>query len=256
MIHLVNKSWVLYGPDNMENNCGLKTCYAEDDKFEIGVDEAGRGPMFGPVYVAAVVLPKGEKFAELHADLKDSKRFTSKKKIEKIAERIKETAIAWSVKSASHEVIDKINIRQAVLKSMHAAISECLKIVPSCSTRLLIDGNDFPPYMSMDMDPSGNGAGMLTQVPHVTIEGGDNKYTAIAAASILAKVDRDAFIDDLCEKNSYLKEHYKIHTNKGYGTMHHLAGIKVHGISPWHRKSYGICKKYSETSSEIEEEEE
>jgi ribonuclease HII len=232
--------------ETMENNCGLKISYTDDEKFEIGVDEAGRGPMFGPVYVAAVILPKGAEFAEIHDDLKDSKRFTSKKKIEKLAARIKETAIAWSVKSASHEVIDKINIRQAVLKSMHAAISDSIKNVPQHAVRLLIDGNDFPPYMTMSMDPSGNGAGMLTQVPHVTIEGGDNKYTAIAAASILAKVDRDAFIDDLCEKHNYLKDHYKIHTNKGYGTMHHMAGIRAHGISPWHRKSYGLCKKYAE----------
>ena len=81
-----------------------------------------------------------------------------------------------------------------------------------------------------------------TQIPHLCIEGGDNIYTCIAAASILAKVARDKYVTELCEKYPDLKERYSIHTNKGYGTKKHMDGIKEHGITQWHRQSYGICQ--------------
>jgi ribonuclease HII len=76
------------------------------------------------------------------------------------------------------------------------------------------------------------------------VEGGDNKYSCIAAASILAKVARDAYIDDLCKENPELVSHYSLDTNKGYGSKKHLDGIKEHGITIWHRRSFGICKEY------------
>ena len=102
---------------------------------------------------------------------------------------------------------------------------------------LLVDGNDFKPYMRYEND-------MFLPVEHQCIEGGDNKYCAIAAASILAKTERDKYIQELCEENPDLKEKYGIHKNKGYGTKEHLVGISNHGISKWHRKTYGICKMY------------
>jgi len=85
----------------------------------------------------------------------------------------------------------------------------------------------------------------LKQIPHVCIEGGDNKYCAIAAASILAKVERDNYIKELTNENPDLKEKYGIDKNKGYGTREHLMGISNHGISKWHRKTYGVCKFYT-----------
>ena len=102
---------------------------------------------------------------------------------------------------------------------------------------LLVDGNDFKPFVIVKNNS-------LEQVPHICIEGGDNKYSSIAAASILAKVARDEYIDELCNNHSYLQEKYDLHNNKGYGTKKHMDGIRQYGISEWHRKSFGICKDF------------
>ena len=222
----------------MTTKRGLKI-YRDENKdiYEIGIDEAGRGPMFGRVYVAAVILPKENEIFS-HEELRDSKKFTSLKKLNKTADYIKENAIAWSVTYKDEKVIDKINIRQATLEGMHDSISN---IIDTFRERnkfcLLVDGNDFKPYMTTKY-------GSIDYIPHTCYEGGDNKFTAIAAASILAKTARDNYILDLCEKNPDLKEKYSIDTNKGYGTAKHMEGIKKYGITEWHRKSYGICKNF------------
>ena len=213
--------------------------------FEIGVDEAGRGPLFGRVYTAAVVLPKDDSFD--HSRVKDSKKFNSKKKIEEAADYVKENAIAWYVSFEDEKVIDEINILQATQRSMHSSILETRKQVigkmkdngSNYKIELLIDGNYFNPITILNKTTS-----KIETIPYTTIEGGDNKYTAIAAASILAKVERDKYIDDLCEKNPTLSEYYGIDSNKGYGAKKHLDGIKEHGITIWHRRSFGICKNY------------
>lgn len=210
--------------------------YNEDENiFEIGVDEAGRGPLFGRVYTAAVILPKDENFE--YDKLKDSKKFHSEKKILEVADYIKKNALAWSVTYNDEIIIDKINIRQAVLDSMHHSIKNVLEQSSQNNHMLIIDGNDFKPYMIYKDD-------LYEQIPHKCIEGGDNKFCSIAAASILAKVERDKYICELCEENPELKERYNIHKNKGYGTKHHIDGIKEFGISKWHRKTYGLCKDY------------
>ena len=213
--------------------------------LEIGIDEAGRGPLFGRIYTAAVILPKDEVFE--YDKMKDSKKFSSSKKILEVAEHIKTHALAWSVTYNDETVVDKINIRQAVLSSMHSSIKNVIDTTSSSGDGnenknkseyfLLVDGNDFKPYMRFHDDE-------FTPVKHVCIEGGDNKYCAIAAASILAKTERDKYIEELCEEYPELKDKYSIHKNKGYGTKLHLDGIKEYGISKWHRKSYGICKDY------------
>ena len=219
----------------------LQTCFDEfSNTYEIGVDEVGRGPLFGRVYTAAVVLPKDSTVFE-HSMMKDSKRFHSKRKIEAVADYIKKNAIAWSVSYEEAEVVDSINILQATQKSMHSSIKETMKKLPVCSkVQLLIDGNYFKPYTVINKE-----RGMIEEVPYVCIEGGDNKYTAIAAASILAKVTRDAYIEELCLQNPELNEKYGIAGNKGYGSKQHLEGIKTHGITIWHRRSFGICKSYN-----------
>ena len=206
----------------------------ESDKMEIGIDEAGRGPLFGRVYTAGVILPKNEEFK--YELLKDSKKFHSEKKINEVASYIKENALAWDVSWEDEEMIDKINIRQSVLKSMHKNIKNIME--ENKEYFLLVDGNDFKPYMKYENEE-------LKQIPHVCIEGGDNKYCAIAAASILAKVERDNYIKELTNENPDLKEKYGIDKNKGYGTREHLMGISNHGISKWHRKTYGVCKFYT-----------
>ena len=216
----------------------LTKFYNEDSEvLEIGIDEAGRGPLFGRIYTAAVILPKDEVFE--YDKMKDSKKFSSSKKILEVAEHIKTHALEWSVTYNDETVVDKINIRQAVLSSMHSSIKNVIDMESKNKNEyfLLIDGNDFKPYMRFHDDE-------FRQVKHVCIEGGDNKYCAIAAASILAKTERDKYIEELCEENPELKERYSIHKNKGYGTKLHLDGIKEYGISKWHRKSYGICKDY------------
>ena len=204
------------------------------DKLEIGIDEAGRGPLFGRVYTAAVILPKDEEFK--YEWLKDSKKFSSEKKIVEVANYIKENTLAWNVTYNDEKNIDKINIRQSVLSSMHDSVRGVMKDKEK-EYFLLVDGNDFKPYMRYEND-------MFLPVEHQCIEGGDNKYCAIAAASILAKTERDKYIQELCEENPDLKEKYGIHKNKGYCTKEHLVGISNHGISKWHRKTYGICKMY------------
>jgi ribonuclease HII len=211
----------------------LDICYNNDDCIEIGVDEVGRGPMFGRVYTAAVVLPKDNSFD--HSKMKDSKKFHSKKKIKEVSDYIKTNAIHWSIKWEDEKVIDEINIRNATHSAMHKAIKEIYNV--GKDTLLLIDGNDFKPFVIFNKTH-------LEQVPHITIEGGDNKYSSIAAASILAKVARDEYIQELCKEYPDLIEKYDLEKNKGYGTKKHMDGIRNYGITEWHRKTFGICKNY------------
>jgi ribonuclease HII len=222
----------------------LKTCLFEDKAIcEIGIDEAGRGPLFGRVYTAAVILPKDDAFD--HSKMKDSKLFHSKKKIEEVAEYIKQNAIAWAVTYEDEKVIDEINILQATQKSMHKSITAAYmmaaekKALIGGNVHLLVDGNYFNTYTKYNKVRK-----MVEPLPHTCIEGGDNKYTCIAAASILAKVSRDQYISALCEENPELIEKYGINSNKGYGAKKHIAGIKEHGITIWHRRTFGICKNY------------
>lgn len=229
----------------------LKTCYYEDSNiYEIGIDEAGRGPLFGRVYAGAVVLPKNVELFN-HSLMKDSKKFTSKKKIDEVAEYIKENAIAWAVAYEDEKVIDDINILQATQSAMHKAILEVKKQMHSKniisnndndnnSLFLLVDGNYFKPVTIMNTKTN-----KFESIKFTTVEGGDNKYTAIAAASILAKVERDNYIDELCKNNPELVTNYGIDTNKGYGAKKHIEGIKQHGISIWHRRTFGICKDFA-----------
>ena len=211
--------------------------------FEIGVDEAGRGPLFGRVYTAAVILPKDTSFD--HSKMKDSKKFHSKKKILEVAEYIKANAIAWSVTFETETVIDDINILQATQKSMHHSIVETMKhqfnILGKREYQLLIDGNYFKAFTKeKDLNPDP----FCYKYNSICVERGDNTYSAIAAASILAKVSRDQYIEELCQENPELIEKYGIDSNKGYGAKRHIDGIKEHGITIWHRRTFGICSTF------------
>ena len=214
----------------------------ESNQLEIGIDEVGRGPMFGRVYSAVVILPKNPEFK--YELLKDSKKFTSEKKICEVAEYIKQNAVAWSVSWEDEKVIDSINIRNATHLAMHKAITNITNSTEYKDKNLghqfylLVDGNDFKPYTYFN-----NISNSIQQIDHITIEGGDNKYCSIAAASILAKVERDKYIKSLCGCYSKLDEYYGLERNKGYGTAKHMEGIKKYGISIWHRKTYGCCKE-------------
>lgn len=221
----------------------LEKFYTDDPSIiEIGVDEVGRGPMFGRVYTAAVILPKDDSFD--HSMMKDSKKFSSKKKILEVSEYIKKNAIAWNVSYEDEQTIDTINILQATQKSMHTSIlgvkQQYLHLGKESSKfQLLIDGNYFNPITYMNKQ-----RGIIEVIPHICIEGGDNKYTSIAAASILAKVSRDEYIEKMCETYPELIDKYGIDSNKGYGSKKHMDGILKHGITVWHRRTFGICKNY------------
>jgi ribonuclease HII len=219
----------------------LKKWFHEGPSIEVGIDEAGRGPMFGRVYAGAAVLPKDDSFD--HSLMKDSKKFHSKKKIEQVAEYIKTNAVAWAVEYEDERVIDEINILQATQSAMHKAIKNVLKQLNEDKEQdqilLLVDGNYFKPLTVLNKAKT-----KMATIRYELVEGGDNKFTPIAAASILAKVERDKYIEELCLENPELAERYGIDSNKGYGSKKHMDGIKQYGITKWHRRTFGICKAY------------
>ena len=205
--------------------------------FEIGIDEAGRGPLFGRLYVAAVILPPDF----THKDIKDSKKIKSAKKMKACYDYIVEHATAYSIQYIEHDVIDRINILQAVFQGMHQCIDDLYTKVPEmkrpdAKTLILIDGDRFKPYVHFDKETD-----TIITPDCETVEGGDNTYLSIASASILAKYSRDRYIAELCTEHPDLTEKYGLNTNMGYGTKAHMAGLKEHGVSPWHRMSYAPC---------------
>jgi ribonuclease HII len=215
----------------------LKSYVDMNNVYEIGVDECARGPLFGRLYVAATILPKCDSFS--HSEMKDSKKIHSMKKMRELSDYIKENSIAWHIHYIESDIIDKINIRQAVLQGMRECIRQVLLKVASDgkNTLLVIDGNDFTSYTVFDETTE-----TICEIPHITVEKGDNTYSFIAASSILAKNAHDEYILELCERFPELKHRYNLHENVGYGTAKHLAGIKEHGITQWHRKTFGCCK--------------
>jgi ribonuclease HII len=225
-----------------KNSPSILNKWFNEDKsiIELGLDEAGRGPMFGRVYAGVVVLPKDDSFD--HSLMKDSKKFHSKKKIEQAAEYIKKNAIAWAVEYEDEQVIDEINILQATQSAFAKGIKSILKQLNNSNNEdilLLVDGNYFKPYTTLNKTKT-----KMETLKYQLIEGGDNKYTSIAAASILAKVERDKYIEELCLQNPEIVERYGIDSNKGYGSKKHMDGIKQHGITKWHRRTFGICKEF------------
>ena len=219
--------------------------------YEVGVDEAGRGPLFGRVYTAAVILPPPESSFDFSI-LKDSKKFHSEKKIREASDYIKEHAVGWAISYEEAEAIDAMNIRRATLQCMRKSIKDAIdghighlehrnQDIPTTEDYLLlIDGNDFIPLSKYNDEMD-----QIDTYTHVCVEGGDNTYACIAAASILAKVARDDYIEKLCDQHPVLDEMYSLRGNKGYGAKKHLDGIREHGITQWHRRSYGICKEFA-----------
>lgn len=185
------------------------------DLIEAGCDEAGRGCLAGPVFAAAVILPKEFECEELN----DSKQLTEKERY-KLRPLIEEKALAWAVGIVDHKEIDKINILNASFLAMQRAVAS-LKIRPQ---HLLIDGNRFKKY---------------EDVPHTCVVKGDGKLLPIAAASILAKTYRDDFMEKLHgEYPLYDWDH-----NKGYPTKKHRNAIKEHGVTPYHRLTFNLTEK-------------
>jgi ribonuclease HII len=198
----------------------LKNYYKTPETLECGIDEAGRGCLFGRVYVAAVVLNPE---IPPHKYLNDSKKVTPKRRAE-VRQWIEENAIAFSVSYSDASEIDKSNITSCVMDSMHRCVHN-LGLTPDL---LLVDGNYFTPIYTDDMDV----------MPYVTIIGGDGQYSSIAAASILAKEYHDEYIRDLCILYPNLEEKYGLTSHKGYGSKKHCDAIVKYGPSEYHRKSF------------------
>jgi ribonuclease HII len=201
------------------------------DKLVAGVDEVARGTFIGPVVCACVVLPASFE-SDKYKQIKDSKKLSPKKRSE-LAEYIKSICITYGLGTASVAEIDSMNILNATMKAMHRAVDDAYK--KHAFDKILVDGPYFKGYV-----PAGHDAEL---VEHECIPKGDSSYLCIAAASIIAKDYHTKMIADLVNRHPILKT-YDIHNNKGYGTLKHLTAIKQHGITEFHRKSFGICKTF------------
>lgn len=186
--------------------------FFQTNLIEAGIDEAGRGCYAGPVFAAAVILP----IDFYHPLLNDSKQLKETERYE-LRPIIENAALAWAVGNVCHHTIDRINILQATYQAMHQAVA-ALKIQPGF---LLIDGNRFKPYPT---------------IQHQCFVKGDGIYASIAAASILAKTYRDDYMLQL--HNEFPQ--YNWASNKGYGTLKHRSAIEQFGLCKYHRKSYNI----------------
>ena len=227
--------------DCTTNPCGLQRKFRNDGShcLEIGVDEVGRGCLFGPVCTAAVAIPDDMPFLLNPRNvIKDSKKL-SKLQRERLYKFILGHATYVEVTMTTNQEIDESNILRATMKSMHQSITKVLhthhiktgKSISAVSTQLLIDGTYFEPFL---FDKT-------IMIPHVCVPQGDAHYLAIACASIIAKVTRDRWIKSIVEVNPTWKEKYGFHTNMGYGTKAHMDGIKEHGVTEYHRMSFAPC---------------
>ncbi len=198
--------------------------YFDKNLIEAGCDEAGRGCLAGPVYAAAVVLPKKYK----NKWLNDSKKLSDTDRYE-LRPEIEKNALSWAVGVVDHKEIDEINILNASFLGMHRAVDQ-LKITPEL---LLIDGNRFKVYKN---------------IPHQCIIKGDAKYLSIAAASILAKTYRDDFM----KAAALIHPEYSWESNMGYPTKKHREAIRQHGVTPLHRLTFQLLPAQLELDIELD----
>jgi ribonuclease HII len=205
----------------------LEKCCIEG-VIEAGCDEAGRGPLAGSVFAAAVVidpnLVEKEEHQEWLAMLNDSKQLTDKQR-EYLRPLIEQHADAWAVVEVTAEEIDRINILNASIIGMQRALNR-LTLRPQ---HIIVDGNKWKPYI-----PEGE----VMEIPARTVVKGDGKYLSIAAASVLAKTYRDEYMMKLHQQ--YPQYHWD--TNMGYPTKAHYEAIRQYGITPYHRKTFKLMK--------------
>ena len=211
---------------------GYKLRYKADDTIEVGVDEAGRGCLFGRLYVGAVIFSNDtddmfDNGAALN-QIRDSK-LLSKRKRDILYDYIQECALETSVAYVTAKEIDEENVLQADFTAMHRALDSFS--VPF--ERILVDGNHWRPYK----DTEG----------HAIVDG-DAQYLSIAAAGILAKVSRDRWIQEIVTTHPEWDTHYGLSTNMGYGTAKHMSGIQEYGITVEHRRSFAPVRAVMENS--------
>lgn len=226
--------------------------------WQIGVDEAGRGPLFGRVYAAAVLLSE-----EMSLEgIKDSKKFSSAQRLALTADRIKREALAWGVAYETEATIDRVNVLRATQRAMHGALDmlfASLRSRPRSSESeeakggeegdegeagdllggkvcVLVDGDCFERYMIPGLE--------LTPLACELIPKGDGKLAQIAAASILAKHARDAYIGALCAQYPALETYYRIGSCKGYATRAHMDAVAEYGPTIFHRLTFQRVKEF------------
>lgn len=204
-----------------------KLYHTQDDAVEVGIDEAGRGCLFGRLYVGAVVFPKEEDDLFDHGAslnmIKDSKVLTERKR-SILFDYIQECAIDKAVTFAESTEVDEFNVLGADIRCMHRALDSLTVPIE----RILVDGDAWKPWRNSDGK----------DVEAHTIVDGDASYLSIAAAGILAKVSRDRWVEEICKENPQWDEYYSLNKNKGYGTAAHMKGIREHGVTDQHRRSY------------------
>ena len=209
----------------------LKRQWNDDDLVEVGLDEAGRGSLWGRLYVGAVILsPEDEAYFDNGATLrqiKDSKKLTPRRRAI-LADYIKESAVEATVAWAEPDEIDRINILRADMAAMHRALAS----LETPFQRILVDGDTWDPWTS----DSGE------QIDAVTVVEGDSLSLSIAAASIMAKEAHDDWVKEMIVTNPELHERYGFGTNMGYGTAAHIAGLKRWGPHRLHRRSFAPLK--------------
>ena len=203
----------------------MTTEYERSNDTTIGVDEVGRGTLFGNVVTAAVILPL-EFPDDTYKQIKDSKKLSFKKR-EMLSEYIKKHAIAYGIGIASPEEIDDINILQATMRAMNRALNEAYR--KKEFNKIIIDGNYFKGYAPPGYDKD--------IIEYECIIQGDTKFLNIAAASIIAKNYHDNEILELLKQNPDLNK-YGLKTNMGYATKVHREAIKEYGLTEFHRKSF------------------
>lgn len=189
--------------------------------YQVGIDEAGRGPWAGPVVAGAVIVTEEKAFLELAPDIKDSKKLSESKRQKAFDLLTTTSGILCSIGEASVEEIDQLNILQATFLAMRRAVEK----LPLSPQEALVDGNQDPKL------------GIPTKL-HVD---GDQKFFLIAAASIIAKVTRDRIMNELHSEFPF----YGWNQNKGYGTKVHQEGLSQQGVTPHHRKSFAPIRKFS-----------
>jgi ribonuclease HII len=215
----------LFGDEGPKQGEIERWCREQGLKLVIGVDEAGRGPLAGPVHAAAVALDPNACDADWLEDLDDSKKMTEAAR-ERVADAIRENAVAWAIAVRSHDVIDDVNILQATIQAMTEAIEAVASKLDRRVDRVFVDGNQPVPV----------------SLPQQALVKGDARSLSIAAASVLAKTSRDEMMRRAHER----WPEYNFASNKGYGSREHREAIVAHGPCAIHRLSFGGVREHAE----------
>ena len=212
----------------------LQLCHTADGRVECGIDEVARGCLLGRVYAGAVIWDRDRvPVLPPKVVIRDSKKMSAKQRTAAAA-WIREHAVAYAVTYRDERSVERDNILQATYRAMHAAVRELLAAETPSPQHLVVDGPRFPCFRTADG----------TYLYHSCVPRGDSTYFSIACAAILAKVEHDLYIQRLCDQYPALDTRYRLRSNVGYGSRAHREGIVQHGISQFHRTTFGLCAQH------------